>query len=83
MTDEHTRRLADKYISRSGGAPLARDNPGATKADAAWAEHAETVHRVLRAQKAPTTAERMAAQNAFRAIGDAIAEDDRRARRRF
>ena len=85
MTDEHTRRLADKYIRRDGGAPDYKNaSESTTKANAAWAQHAEAVHRVLRAAKtAPTKAERIAAENAFRAIGDAIAQDERRARGRM
>jgi hypothetical protein len=78
VTDPRAKALADKYIGRAGGAPD-QDAP-ATVAEAAWREHAETIHRVLRRKNLKHDAEAAEAIAALESIGTAIAIDERHAR---
>lgn len=81
--NDHAKRIADKYISRSGGLPSNSDYSNTTKANAAWNAHAEAIHTVLNKTAPPTKVEARKARDAFREIGDAIAQDERRARGRM
>jgi len=77
--NDWARRTADKYITKSGADPDSRKKPR-SRANAAWREYAESVHRILRGHAA--TPEGANAIAAFEAIGDAIALDEESARRR-
>jgi hypothetical protein len=81
MTTPDAKRIADRYITADGGEPEKDPPPARTKAERAWREYAEIVHRILRRKSVASTEDGRLALSAFERIGDAIAEDEKRGRR--
>ncbi|PWB94631.1 hypothetical protein C5689_06095 [Methylosinus sporium] len=82
MTTPDAKRLADKYCSSDGGPPDSGSEAPQTSAERAWRDYAESVHRVLRKSSIAKTEDGRLALFGFERIGDAIAEDEKRARNR-
>jgi hypothetical protein len=82
MTPPDAKRIADKYISRDGGEPNEEQQPASTKAERAWRDYAEAVHRILRRKSIAGTEDGRLALFGFERIGDAIALDEKEAKRK-
>lgn len=81
MTTPDAKRIADRYIAADGGEPKEELPPARTKAERAWRDYADSVHKILRRKSISGTEDGRLALFGFERIGDAITEDEKRGRR--